>query len=264
MENKDVNQNKNFGSGFEKKHRSTSGNVMGGILLLIVGGIWLAAKLNTIFLPSWVLSWQMFLIVLGLFLGFKHSFQKSSWVVLVLIGLIFLIDDFFLFNVKLYFWPLLIIGIGLWLILRPKKQYPRQFGSIDYQAAEKTENREQSTYAGLYSDDEVIDSTTVFGGIKKNIISKSFKGGEVVSVFGGTELNMMQADIQHPIVMEATQIFGGTSLIIPPHWQVKSDIVAILGGVEDKRPVMAQGYDPNKVLILKGVALFGGLTIKSY
>jgi hypothetical protein len=110
-----------------------------------------------------------------------------------------------------------------------------------------------------------IDSTAVLGGIKKNIVSKNFKGGEVVSVFGGTELNLMQADIQHPIVLEATQIFGGTSLIIPPHWQVKSDeMVAILGGIDDKRPVMLQGYDPNKVLILKGTTLFGGLSIKSY
>lgn len=260
MKNNDLNQNTGYSNSLEKRQGNSTGNVMGGVLLLIIGGMWLAAKLNTIFLPSWIISWQMFLIVLGLFLGFKHSFQKPAWIVLVLIGTVFLLDDFLLFDVKIYFWPILIIGLGLWLIFKPKKQYSKHYRQVAGQAAEPV----GQSYTGNYSDDEVIDSTTVFGGIKKNIISKSFKGGEVVSVFGGTELNMMQADIQHPVVLEATQVFGGTSLIIPPHWQVKSEIVAILGGVEDKRPILSQGYDPNKVLILKGTTLFGGLTIKSY
>ncbi|WP_460880125.1 hypothetical protein [Pontibacter rugosus] len=85
-----------------------------------------------------------------------------------------------------------------------------------------------------------------------------------MSVFGGTELNLSQADMQHPVVLEATQIFGGTTLIIPPHWEVKSEMVAILGGIDDKRPVLPGGYDPNKAIILRGTSLFGGLQIKSY
>jgi len=112
--------------------------------------------------------------------------------------------------------------------------------------------------------DDYINSTAVLGGVKRNVLSKKFKGGEVVSVFGGNELNFSQADIQHPIVLDTTQIFGGTSLIVPPHWEVRSEVVAILGGVSDKRMMLPGGYDPNKVLIIKGVAIFGGLDIKSY
>lgn len=261
MENKDVNQDRNYSGGFEKRPASRSGNVMGGILLLVVGIILLGVQLDAFFLPGWLFSWPMILIVIGLYIGFKHSFQKPAWIILVLIGSVFLIDNFLFFDLKTYFWPILIIGLGLWLILRPKR-YPKEYRHVAGPGT-AAESGEQD-YTGNYSDDEVVISTTVFGGIKKNIISKSFKGGEVVSVFGGTELNLMQADIQHPVVLEATQIFGGTSLILPPHWQVKSEVVAILGGVEDKRPVMSQGYDPNKVLILKGTALFGGLSIKSY
>ncbi|PKV66966.1 LiaF transmembrane domain-containing protein [Pontibacter ramchanderi] len=276
-------------------NRGGSGK-MAGVFLLMVGVLLLTAKMGIFFLPGWVFSWPMFLIALGLYLGFKHSFQKPSWLVLIVIGGVFLLDKhFFLnFNLKMYFWPILIIGLGLWLLLKPKKRNNWQ-DYVNSATALKPEETPayytdpvNGAYPGGYTDytgdeaytapgyegtngyvaggpEDHIDSTAVLGGIKKNIVSKNFKGGEVVSVFGGTELNLMQADIQHPIVLEATQIFGGTSLIIPPHWQVKSDeMVAILGGIDDKRPAMPQGYDPNKVLILKGTTLFGGLSIKSY
>ena len=110
------------------------------------------------------------------------------------------------------------------------------------------------------------DSTVIFGGAKKNIISKNFRGGEAVTVFGGTEINLMQADLTGPVVLELTQVFGGTKLIVPPHWKVWSkDMVTILGGIDDKRPMMGNpSDDTNKTLILKGTCMLGGIDIRSY
>lgn len=276
--------------------RSGSGKVAGGLALVAIGVLLLTAKMGIILFPSWVFSWPMLLIAIGLFLGFRHSFQKPGWLVLVIIGGVFLLDNhfFYEFSVKRYFWPILIIGLGLWLMLRPKKRNPwdDQVGTGANPRPDETTgyytDPATEAYAGGYTDytgaeaytanpytgatgepmpssvEDYVDSTAIFGGIKKNIITKNFKGGEVVSVFGGTELNLMQADMQHPVVLEATQIFGGTTLIVPSHWQIKSEMVAILGGIDDKRPALPQGYDPNKVLILKGTTLFGGLNIKSY
>jgi hypothetical protein len=45
---------------------------------------------------------------------------------------------------------------------------------------------------------------------------------------------------------------------------VKSEAVAILGGVEDKRNIPNIPQVPNRVLILKGFSMFGGIEIKSY
>ena len=101
--------------------------------------------------------------------------------------------------------------------------------------------------------------------VKRNIIAKDFKGGEVVTVFGGAELNLSQADINGKVTLEITQVFGGTKLVIPSHWEVRSELVNILGGIEDKRS-MQQDFstDPNKVLILTGTTVFGGITIESF
>lgn len=270
MENQDLNTKNNY-KGWKNNSDSRSGRVMGGLVIILVGVLLLANKMNAIFLPRWVFSWEMLLIVIGLFIGFRHSFRNPGWIVLVLIGSVFLIDDLVPgISFRNYFWPILIIGIGLWVILKPKRDMRPRFVSglptmppHGVTSNEATTDTIYATDGANYSQDH-LDSTAIFGGVKRNVISKNFKGGEVVSVFGGNEINLTQADIQHPVVIDTTQIFGGTSLIIPPHWEVKSEVVAILGGISDKRPLLPGGYDPNKVIILKGTALFGGLDIKSY
>ena len=58
------------------------------------------------------------------------------------------------------------------------------------------------------------------------------------------------------------QIFGGAKFLVPANWVVKSEAVAILGGVDDKRNVAQP--EPGKQLVLKGFVMFGGIEIKSY
>ena len=115
-----------------------------------------------------------------------------------------------------------------------------------------------------WSQDDFIDSTSIFGGAKKNILSKDFKGGDIVNIFGGTELNLTQADIKGKVVIELTTIFGGTKLIVPSNWSVQSEAVTIFGGLEDKRSLSATTDNSDKVLILKGTVIFGGIEIKSF
>ena len=95
------------------------------------------------------------------------------------------------------------------------------------------------------------------------MISKNFKGGRIESMFGGTELNLMQADFTGTAVLDFNIAFGGVKLYVPPQWNVKSEVTAILGGVEDKRAITPQ-TDSTKVLLLRGSVMFGGLEIKSY
>jgi hypothetical protein len=143
----------------------------------------------------------------------------------------------------------------LFMIFRPKKKRDR------FNHWQRT--RHGFSGSDTFSNEDYLDSTSVFGGIKKTIISKDFKGGEVTCVFGGAEINLMQADINGKVTLEATQVFGGTKLIVPSHWQVQPEMTAVLGGIEDRRPVIKE-TDPNKVLIIKGTSIFGGMEIISY
>jgi hypothetical protein len=114
-----------------------------------------------------------------------------------------------------------------------------------------------------FSSEDFIDATTILGGIHKNILSKNFKGGDITIFMGGAEINLSQADIQGTACLDITQIMGGTKIIIPPHWEVRSQLTSIFGNIEDKRTNIGN-TDPNKVLIIDGSSVFGGIEIRNY
>ena len=232
-----------------------TGRILGGLFIVAIGVILLARQAGAD-IPRWLFSFESILIAVGLYVGIRQSFRGVAWLIPTLVGIFLLIDDFYPeLDIEDFTWPLVIIAIGLFMIFRAGKKKP------DWRKWDKNDS-----YAETATDD-YLDSTVVFGGVKKNIISKNFRGGDAVTVFGGTEINLMQADLIGPVVLELTQVFGGTKLIVPPHWRIQSkDMVAILGGIDDKRPMLGnpQGEETDKVLILKGTCLLGGIEIRSF
>jgi predicted membrane protein len=100
--------------------------------------------------------------------------------------------------------------------------------------------------------------------VKKNIVSKQFEGGEIRSVFGGAELNFSQCDMVDKAEIQITQVFGGIKMIVPSNWKVQSEITTVMGGIDDKRKSESSIVDgDDKLLILKGNLVFGGIEIKS-
>jgi predicted membrane protein len=233
------------------------GSMWTGVFILLIGVAFLVR--NTVpDIPHWVFSWPSFLIVLGLFIGIRHNFRGVAWFIMMAVGAVFLYErinpDI---HMRQYVWPLALIVVGLFFIIRPWRR-----------RMQNPEKKNTGVTAGMseetWSDEDFVDSTSIFGGAKKNIISKNFKGGDLVNIFGGTDLDLTQADFTGTAVIELTTIFGGTKLIIPSNWSIKSDAVIIFGGIEDKRKMPAVTENPDKTLVLKGTVIFGGIDIKSY
>lgn len=80
---------------------------------------------------------------------------------------------------------------------------------------------------------------------------------------GGTELDLTQADFTGVIRLDVTQVMGGTKIIVPAHWEVRSEVTALFAGFEDKRQQPAV-TNPDKVLILEGTSFFGGIELRNY
>ncbi|MBC8046131.1 MAG: hypothetical protein H7Y00_05000 [Fimbriimonadaceae bacterium] len=238
--------------------------VLTALVLLTAGALLILRQMNYA-IPDWIFSWQVLLICIGIFIGEKHNFNNPSFAILILIGGIFLINDFFPdLTIRHYLWPALLIIGGVALLVKPARV--GRWGGKNFRGRRFNHERyfEEKNASAFNSGEDYLDIVTIFGGVKKNILSKTFKGGEATSFFGGTEINLMQADIQGHVVLDLTQIFGGTKLILPPHWEIKSEIVNIFGGVEDKRPVQNITVDGTKVIVLKGTSIFGGIEIRSY
>lgn len=233
-------------------------NVLTGIFILIIGVVALMRATIPDF-PDWAFSWQMMLIAFGLFIGVRHNFRGGAWLALLLVGGIFLFRDIypeFSFN---RIWPVVLIVVGLFIIMRPRRKWK-------FNGGKKTEGTSDSFFSEDidYSKDDFVDSTSIFGGAKKIVISKNFKGGDLVNIFGGTELDLSQADFTGVAVIELTTIFGGTKLLVPSNWSVKSEAVTIFGGIEDKRRMQQITEASEKTLLIRGTVIFGGIDIKSF
>ncbi len=225
-------------------------------LIVVAVGILLLLKTSGLYLPHWLFSWQMLLIAIGAYIGLRHHFKSNTWWIMMSIGLVFLVDDFFYeMSIKQFFWPVLIIAIGLTMIFGRKK---KKWDGTQW-------NENPQSYDNLIEDSaDRLDSVAIFGSVRKNIVSKNFKGGEMVSVFGGSELNLSQAEIKGHVTLELVNIMGGTKLIIPANWELRTEVVSIFGGIEDKRPQQSVMPSGENILILRGTSLFGGIDIKSF
>ena len=242
---------------YRAMHRRSS--LWTGVFIVLIGLAFLIRN-SVPDLPPWLFTWQTLLIAMGVFIGVKHRFRGAAWFILILVGSAFLMKDI-IPNLELqrYIWPMVLITVGLFFIFRPR----------GYRRSEKknavTQGNDAIGYEETWNDEDFVDSTSIFGGAKKNIISKNFRGGDLVNIFAGTDLDLTQADFKGTAVIELTTIFGGTKLIIPSNWSIQSDAVIIFGGLEDKRKMQVPAPEnTDKTLILKGTVIFGGIEIKSY
>lgn len=217
-------------------------------------------------IPGWVFTWPMILISIGIIVGIANRFKDMSWFVLIAIGTIFLLDDIFPGTpVRNFIWPGFFMLLGLWVIYN--QQSKKSCTHVKGESQPQEQDTQKTTT--MFNDQEflhntsIIDTSAIFGGVKQRIVSKNFKGGGVVAVFGGADINLSQADIHHPVEIEVTAVCGGVKLIVPMNWKIKNESSVIFGGIDDKRPP-APEPEVEKVLVIKGFTMFGGIEIRSF
>ena len=273
------------------KNEPRRGKVLAGILLLALGAALLLKQFDFFFFPGWLFSWPMWLIGWGLYMGARHNFRNSGWLIMVIVGLSFLVGRIIPgLHLGAFIWPIAIIAFGAWLIIKrnhnhhdywdkqnwkSKWEYTQyNFNKpnannpvepiVDYTTTEGTSPKPDPATPPLFTGDDHLDAVAIFGGVKKIIFSKNFQGGEIVNVFGGSELDFTQADINGRVYIDITQIFGGTKIIVPSHWMVISDVSSVFAGFDDKRIRTSAPLDNSKILVFKGISVFAGIDIRSY
>jgi predicted membrane protein len=248
-----------------------AGRIGSGVFILLIGSVLLLDQMGFP-LPDWLFNWHVLMIVLGLFLGIRHGFRGGAWLILIAVGSFFMVQDFYpKLPIGRFIWPSALILLGLLIILRPRRRrwghdWREEYESRmrdKYRRWEGSNTQSFSSSREGYSSEDYIDTTAIFGGVHKKVVSKNFKGGDITSIMGGTELDLTQADFTGVIRLDVTQVMGGTKIIVPSHWEVRSEVNALFAGFEDKRQQPAV-TNPDKILILVGTSIFGGIELKNF
>ncbi|MBS1532341.1 MAG: hypothetical protein JSU01_18715 [Bacteroidetes bacterium] len=118
-----------------------------------------------------------------------------------------------------------------------------------------------NTFEQGYQPDSYVNTTAVFGEVKRDILSKDFKLGNIANVFGKTVLNFSGADINGTAVVEMNQVFGEVVILVPVGWHVVNEISNVFAELVDKRMNPTLNINNGKVLILKGVSIFAAIKV---
>ena len=108
-----------------------NGKALVGIVLLALGAVLLIRQFEFFFIPHWLFSWPMWLIFWGLFIGARSNFHKPSSFALILLGVVFLLNEN-IHGADNFVWPIAIIAFGLWMILRRHTRFDKDYWDKNY------------------------------------------------------------------------------------------------------------------------------------
>ena len=121
----------------------------------------------------------------------------------------------------------------------------------------------QAQSAGDPRDPSAVLKVDVFmASVSRKVASQAFRGGEVVAVMGGGDIDLRSARMAGEVArLEINLVMGGINLFVPDDWVVEYQGTPIMGGVEDtsRRPVGA----PRGRLVITGALLWSAIVIKN-
>ena len=122
---------------------------------------------------------------------------------------------------------------------------------------------------GTVGDGDRVRVVSVMGRSEHTSRATVFHGGDVTNVMGRAELDLRDATLA-PGASETVHVFsamGAVVVRVPAAWTVDAGAISAIGAVKDERfsapeaPEATAGPPPR--LVLRGLILFGGLTITS-
>ena len=138
--------------------------------------------------------------------------------------------------------PAILLAVGIFIVTKALQQHRGSPAELKASAAFQS-------------------GSAIFSGWKRRPVGL-FKGAELTVIFGGFELDLLQAQIEGETVrVDLFVLFGGGEIRVPEGWEIHTPCTCIAGGVGDKtRPPSASG--PRPQLILTGLVLFGGVELR--
>jgi hypothetical protein len=214
-----------------------------GLLLAALGVLFTLDNLNILRARDVLKYWPAVFIAIGISqLAQARSLGSmiggSIWIVF---GSVLLGERLHLISSGLRFWPLLLVAVGVWIVVRSMT------------ATGPSVNGDSSAR---------LSALAVLGGVDRRVTSDGFQGADITAFMGGGKLDLREAKVAGPeAVVDILAIMGGFEVIVPQTWHVIVDVVPIMGGYEDKTNHPTDPSAPR--LRLRGFIMMGGLEVRN-
>lgn len=214
-----------------------------GLSLIAIGIVYSLDRLGYVMADELWDYWPALLIAAGAGKWINPGGSRVAGSLLAILGLWLLLENLGFSPLSFdVFWPALLIAIGLYVLLTPRVE---------------TRSR----------DGESVNQMAVMAGSVCTNSSPSFKGGDMMAVMGGCEIDLTGARIAagQRAVIDAFAFFGGVEIKVPAHWEVTAKGIPVIGGFEDETEPSAELGEPlgSERLTVTGFALFGGVVIRN-
>jgi len=224
---------------------SLSARLIIGLIVMGMGVLFFLGTMGIIEIHTVWRYWPAALIGVGLVKLFSPGGVEGRVFAgaVALFGTLLLLDklEYITFNWS-RMWPLAVVFVGSMIVWRAI-------------AGDRTARGQTDTSGAL-------NGFAVMGGVNRKNTSKAFRGGEITAIMGGAELDLTQATpVPEGAVMDLFAMWGGIEIHVPADWTVENRVAPLMGGAEDSRK--AVGTDGKKRLILKGMAIMGGVEVKN-
>jgi len=109
------------------------------------------------------------------------------------------------------------------------------------------------------AESDEVALVAIFDGIELESRSTAFRGGSMLSWFGGIAVDLRSAKLAPEARLTVHTLWGGIAIRVPPEWRVESSARALVGGVAIDAPRTEDPEAPR--LVIDGFALLGGIAV---
>lgn len=221
-----------------------------GIVLVVLGVILginaLGIMQINIFFPGW---WTLFIIVPCVISLFGNDSDKWADIVGIIVGVALLLGCQGLLSFRMI-WslivPVILIVVGLSLLLKDVLK-----GKVTKEI--KRLHKEGSGKGKEY--------WATFAGQNLNFANQVFEGCRLEAVFGGIKCDLREAEIKEDVLIRASAVFGGVTILVPKDVNVQVIASSMFGGTTN-RFAKKELDEKKKTIFVESTALFGGVEIK--
>jgi len=194
---------------------------------------------------------------------------------LILLGTVLILDRLQLVEASqvLRFWPVVLILFGMTLVIQsfqrpdttPGAKPDMAVGTVIFwvlismfvwNGFGSSTTRSESANS--------VDTVSIMGRDHRVVDAAEFRGGQMTSVMGRSELDLRKATITpgQDATIEIFMLMGGATIRVPEGWTIDVNTRRIAGHVKDRRAGARDATGAPR-LVIRGLIVMGGLSIRS-